>query len=73
MYNGDSFGYLMGKSTNIFIFSHINNLFLDKPVTGGPYLFFDDPQYLGTVSCLLGYAVYNQSRIGYGLTGYANI
>lgn len=40
-----------------------------KPVTGGPYRFFDDPQYLGTTVVLLGYTVLNQSRIGYGLTG----
>ncbi len=39
---------------------------LKKPVSGGPYKYFDDPQYFGTTLCLLGYAIKHQSRIGYG-------
>ncbi|KAJ3227902.1 hypothetical protein HK099_008312 [Clydaea vesicula] len=42
---------------------------MDAPVSGGPYVMFDDPQYFGTTMVLLGYAIINQSRLGYGLAG----
>ncbi|KAJ3044911.1 hypothetical protein HDV00_000193 [Rhizophlyctis rosea] len=41
---------------------------MDAPVTGGPYRFFSDPQYVGTTFSLLGYAVRYQSLTGYVLT-----
>lgn len=41
----------------------------EKPVTGGPYRFFEDPQYFGTTLMCAGYALVHQSRLGYGLSG----
>ncbi|KAI9001710.1 phospholipid methyltransferase-domain-containing protein [Gaertneriomyces semiglobifer] len=41
---------------------------MDAPVTGGPFRFFNDPQYVGTTAALLGYAVKHQSIVGYALT-----
>ncbi|TPX72322.1 hypothetical protein SpCBS45565_g00532 [Spizellomyces sp. 'palustris'] len=41
---------------------------MDAPVSGGPYSFFHDPQYVGTTLALLGYAVKCQSWTGYVLT-----
>ncbi|TPX61211.1 hypothetical protein PhCBS80983_g01251 [Powellomyces hirtus] len=38
------------------------------PVTDGPYVLFNDPQYVGTTLALLGYAVKFQSLRGYALT-----
>eukprot|EP00026_Physarum_polycephalum_P018554 Phypoly_transcript_20186.p1 GENE.Phypoly_transcript_20186~~Phypoly_transcript_20186.p1 ORF type:complete len:198 (+),score=23.30 Phypoly_transcript_20186:89-682(+) len=38
---------------------------MDAPVTGGPYKFFNDPQYFGTTAAFLGSAIYYQSRSGY--------
>lgn len=39
---------------------------MDAPVTGGPYTFFNDPQYVGTTAAMLGSAVYYNSVNGYG-------
>eukprot|EP01027_Heterolobosea_sp_BB2_P009337 GEZU01013773.1.p2 GENE.GEZU01013773.1~~GEZU01013773.1.p2 ORF type:complete len:104 (+),score=31.71 GEZU01013773.1:27-314(+) len=41
---------------------------MDAPVTTGPYVYFNDPQYVGTTLALLGYAVQYQSLVGYVLT-----
>eukprot|EP01096_Ripella_sp_DP13-Kostka_P003122 TRINITY_DN1447_c0_g1_i1.p2 TRINITY_DN1447_c0_g1~~TRINITY_DN1447_c0_g1_i1.p2 ORF type:complete len:192 (+),score=66.34 TRINITY_DN1447_c0_g1_i1:33-578(+) len=41
---------------------------MDAPVTGGPYKYFNDPQYVGTTIAMLGSAVYAQSLHGYLLT-----
>ncbi|KAM9987733.1 hypothetical protein ACTFIZ_003087 [Dictyostelium cf. discoideum] len=38
---------------------------MDSPVTGGPYQFFSDPQYVGTTIAALGVAIRNQSIYGF--------
>merc|ERR1712137_578143 len=40
---------------------------MEAPVTTGPYVFFSDPQYVGTSWCLLASAIYYQSIHGYAL------
>lgn len=60
MYNGDSFGYLFDAPVNFFA------LFSKAKVTGGPYQYFNDPQYVGTTAALIGSALYYRSQIGFG-------
>ncbi|KNE63301.1 hypothetical protein AMAG_08441 [Allomyces macrogynus ATCC 38327] len=43
---------------------------MDAPVTGGPYQYFQDPQYVGTAVACLGYAVRAQSLVGYLLAAW---
>ena len=45
---------------------------MDAPVTGGPYTFFNDPQYVGTTAAMLGSAVYYNSLNGYGMAPIAS-
>ncbi|KAI9141940.1 phospholipid methyltransferase family protein [Paraphysoderma sedebokerense] len=42
----------------------------DEPVTDGPYVYFSDPQYVGTSLACLGYAIYYQSKLGYVLAAW---
>eukprot|EP01132_Coremiostelium_polycephalum_P008404 gene8404-10321_t len=37
---------------------------MDSPVTGGPYQYFNDPQYVGTTIACLGAAIRHQSLNG---------
>jgi len=39
----------------------------DAPVTGGPYVYFNDPQYVGTTVAMLGSALYYRSNYGFVL------
>ncbi|ORZ32476.1 phospholipid methyltransferase family protein [Catenaria anguillulae PL171] len=40
---------------------------MDEIVTGGPYQYWNDPQYVGTSFACLGYAIVYQSAAGYAL------
>eukprot|EP01118_Nematostelium_gracile_P019305 TRINITY_DN890_c0_g1_i2.p1 TRINITY_DN890_c0_g1~~TRINITY_DN890_c0_g1_i2.p1 ORF type:complete len:122 (-),score=24.52 TRINITY_DN890_c0_g1_i2:133-498(-) len=40
----------------------------DAPVTGGPYQYFNDPQYVGTVAAMVGSALYYRSLLGLALS-----
>ncbi|KAF9162220.1 hypothetical protein DFQ26_003759, partial [Actinomortierella ambigua] len=40
---------------------------MEAPVTDGPYVYFQDPQYVGTSMAMLGTAIYYQSLTGYVL------
>ncbi|KYQ91556.1 phospholipid methyltransferase family protein [Tieghemostelium lacteum] len=52
---------------------------MDAPVTGGPYQFFNDPQYVGTIFVCLGPAIIYQTLSGYictlaiGITFYISV
>eukprot|EP01104_Vermistella_antarctica_P002915 TRINITY_DN1309_c4_g1_i1.p1 TRINITY_DN1309_c4_g1~~TRINITY_DN1309_c4_g1_i1.p1 ORF type:complete len:194 (+),score=30.26 TRINITY_DN1309_c4_g1_i1:187-768(+) len=41
---------------------------MSAPVTDGPYVYWNDPQYVGTVAAMFGYALLRQSANGYALT-----
>eukprot|EP01112_Ceratiomyxa_fruticulosa_P024095 TRINITY_DN957_c0_g1_i1.p1 TRINITY_DN957_c0_g1~~TRINITY_DN957_c0_g1_i1.p1 ORF type:complete len:203 (-),score=31.35 TRINITY_DN957_c0_g1_i1:36-644(-) len=41
---------------------------MNEPVTGGPFQYFSDPQYVGTTIAALGHAVTHQKTVGYLLT-----
>jgi len=41
---------------------------MDAPVTSGPYVYFNDPQYVGTTLAMLGSALYYRSVYGLILT-----
>jgi methylene-fatty-acyl-phospholipid synthase len=36
----------------------------DAPVTNGPYVYFNDPQYVGTTAACIGSAIYYRSHTG---------
>ncbi|KAL7748646.1 hypothetical protein RI367_006057 [Sorochytrium milnesiophthora] len=38
---------------------------MDSLVTGGPYVYFNDPQYVGTAVACVGHAMMRQSAVGY--------
>jgi len=39
----------------------------DAPVTGGPYQYFNDPQYVGTTLAMVGSTVYYRSLVGFAV------
>lgn len=46
---------------------------MDAPVTTGPYIFFNDPQYVGTTAAMFGSALYYQSLSGVLLTAWMGV
>eukprot|EP00741_Cyanophora_paradoxa_P007379 tig00001127_g7138.t1 len=46
---------------------------MDAPVTGGPFAYLSDPQYVGTTLAAFGWALHLESAAGYALAAWMGV